>query len=200
MEKNNLEYSFQIIYICPVTKKEAIITAALELLVEKGVHNTPMSQIAKIAGTGMGTIYNYFPNKDVLINEIYINIKEQEEALFLNVETDKPMKTQFERYLTVLVEFFIANPSYFKFLKQMEASPMITRENKEKGGRSVEIVAQLLKNGQQNRIIKPIEIDEILMFIGGAISAYLGWYFNTPKKKTSSIKNQIQMVWDGIKE
>ena len=53
-----------------MTKKENILSAALSLLTQKGVHNTPMSAIAKSAGTGMGTIYNYFPNKELLINEI----------------------------------------------------------------------------------------------------------------------------------
>jgi len=183
-----------------MNKKDAIITAALELLIEKGVHNAPMSAIAKAAGTGMGTIYNYFPNKELLINEIYILIKKKEESIFLGVETDKPIKTQFENYLNVLIGFFIDNPSYFKFMEQLQASPIITKENRVKGGKSVELVSVLLKNGQQDRIIKNIEIDELLMFIGGAISAYLRWYFNTSKKKQSSIKNQILMVWDGIKE
>ncbi len=182
-----------------MTKKDAIINAALKLLSEKGVHNTPMSEVAKAAGTGMGTIYNHFSNKDILINTIYIKIKEEEESLFLNVETDKPLKTQFENYITVLIEFFINNPSYFKFMEQLQASPIITNENRVKGGKSVELVAILLKNGQQDRIIKNINIDGLLMFIGGAISAFLRWYFNKPNKKQSSIKNQIQMVWDGIK-
>ncbi len=183
-----------------MTKKDAILKAALELLVEKGVHNTPMSEIAKAAGTGMGTIYNYFPNKDILINQIYIDIKEKEEAVFLAVDTDKAIKIQFEHYLTVLIEFFIEHPSYFKFLEQLEASPIITKENKVRGGKSVELVSIVLKKGQQDRIIKIVAVEELLMFIGGAISSYLRWYFSQSKRKKSSLKNQIQMVWDGIKK
>lgn len=182
-----------------MTKKDAILNAALELLVKKGIHNTPMSEVAKAAGTGMGTIYNYFPNKEILINEIYIGIKEQEEKVFSEVNTDDPIKTQFENYLTVLIEFFINNPSYFSFLQQLEASPIISEENKEMGKKPVELVAVLLKSGQQDRITKNIEIDEILVFIGGAITSYLKRNLNAPKKKRSSLSNHIQMVWDGIK-
>lgn len=130
------------------------MNAALKLLVEKGVHNTPMSEIAKAAGTGMGTIYNYFPNKEELINEIYADIKEQEETLFLTVNTDQPIKTQFENYLRIIIEFFIEHPSYFNFLQQLEASPIITEENKTKGGKSVEIVAILLKKVSKTRLSK----------------------------------------------
>lgn len=186
-------------YICIVTKKEAILNAALKLLVEKGVHNTPVSEIAKAAGTGMGTIYNYFTNKEVLINEIYLGIKEQEETLFLKVDKDQPIKTLFERYLTSIIEFFIHNPAYSNFLQQLEASPIITEESKTKGRKSEELVAELLKRGQQDRIIKNIEIGEILVFISGAISSYLK-YFDASKKQQTSLINHIRMVWDGIKE
>lgn len=183
-----------------MTKKDAIVNAALQLLVERGVHNTPMSEIAKAAGTGMGTIYNHFANKDLLINEIYIRIKEQEEIVFFKVDRNKPIKKQFEDYITVLIEFFKNNPSYFKFLEQLEASPIITKKSKAKGGKSVELVSILLENGQREGIIKNIDIQELLMFIGGSVSAYLRWYFNKPRSKNLSNKNQIQMVWDGIKE
>ncbi|MEL6675049.1 MAG: TetR/AcrR family transcriptional regulator [Bacteroidota bacterium] len=182
-----------------MNKQEAIMQAALELLVEKGVHNTPMSAIAKAAGTGMGTIYNYFPNKEQLINEIYLLIKEKEESVFLAVDVHKPIKTQFEHYMQVLIGFHVDNPLYFRFLEQMEASPMISQENKTQGRKTVEMVVMLLKKGQEERIIKPLEVDELLTFIGGAISSYLRGYFSKPPKKASSSQNQIQMVWDGIK-
>ena len=47
----------------------------MTLLIENGVQGTPMSAIAKEANTGMGTIYNYFPTKEDLINSTYIYIK-----------------------------------------------------------------------------------------------------------------------------
>ncbi|WP_252723670.1 TetR/AcrR family transcriptional regulator [Winogradskyella psychrotolerans] len=183
-----------------VNKKEVILSSALILLTEKGVHNTPMSAIAKAAGTGMGTIYNYFPNKESLINEIYVNIKVKEKSVFLDFDVEQPIKTQFENYLRSIIDFFIANPAYFKFMEQLQASPIITKESREEGGKSVASVHELLVKGQQERIIKAIELDEILMFIGGAILAYLRWYFHQSETKTTSLKNQAQMVWDAIKE
>jgi AcrR family transcriptional regulator len=183
-----------------VNKKEAIQSSALKLLTEKGVHNTPMSAIAKAAGTGMGTIYNYFPNKELLINEIYISIKEKEKAVFVDFEAEQPIKTQFENYFTSIVDFFINNPDYFKFMEQLQASPIITKESREEGEKSVASVSQLLMKGKQERIIKSIKVDELLMFIGGAILSYLRWYFNQSEKRQASLANQLQMVWDAIKE
>ncbi|RPD94293.1 TetR/AcrR family transcriptional regulator [Aureibaculum marinum] len=183
-----------------MNKKQAILTSALKLLTEKGVHNTPMSAIAKEAGTGMGTIYNYFPNKELLINAIYLNIKKQERSIFLDFQLEQPIKTQFEKYFTSIIAFFIDNPTYFKFMEQLQASPIITQESRDEGQKSVAPVYALLLKGKKDRIIKAIDIDEILTFIGGAILSYLRWYFNQSELKSTSLKNQIQMVWDAIKE
>ena len=159
-----------------------------------------MSLIAKAAGTGMGTIYNYFPNKDLLINEIYLRIKNSEKSVFSEFNTGKPIKTQFENHFASIIDFFIKNPSYFKFMEQLEASPIITQESREEGEKSIEPVAILLKQGQKDRIIKDINVTEMLMFIGGAVLSYLRLYFNQTGTTKSLLKNQIQMVWDAIKE
>lgn len=183
-----------------MSKKQNILSSALNILAEKGVHNTPISAIGKAAETGMGTIYNYFPNKDALINEIYTDIKRQEKLLFENFESDKPIKTQFENYFTITVTFFIDNPNYFRFMEQMQASPIITENSREEGRKSITPVFELLTLGKQQRIIKDIDIEEILLFIGGAILSYLRWYFSQAEKKQTSLKNQVTMVWDAIKE
>ena len=183
-----------------MNKKKNILTSALNILVEKGVHNTPMSAIGKAAKTGMGTIYNYFPNKEALINEIYTDIKQQEKLLFENFDSDKPIRTQFENYFTIVVSFFIDNPKYFQFMEQLQASPIITEESREEGRNSIIPVFELLTLGKKQPIIKNIDIEEILVFIGGAIFSYLRWHFNQTENKQNSLKNQVRMVWDAIKE
>ena len=60
-------------------------------------------------------------------------------------------------------------------------------------------IHQLLEKGKGEGIIKPIEMDEMLMFIGGAILSYLRWYFSQSDAVESSLQNQLQMVWDAIK-
>ncbi|AEH02065.1 TetR/AcrR family transcriptional regulator [Lacinutrix sp. 5H-3-7-4] len=182
-----------------MNKKEAILSAAITLLTEKGVHNTPMSAIAKAAGTGMGTIYNYYSNKDALINAIYINIKQEETKVFTAFDATKPIKTQFENYYAAIIDFFITHPTYFQFMEQLQASPIITESSRNEGQKSITEVYNLLKKGQQQRIIKSINIDELLMFIGGSILSYLRWHFNQKETKTTTLNNQINLLWDAIK-
>lgn len=51
--------------------KAAILDAMLDLVVERGFHNAPMSLLARRSGASPGVIYHYFPSKDDLIRAVY---------------------------------------------------------------------------------------------------------------------------------
>lgn len=189
-----------ILYLCAVDKKQQIQKAALQLLVEKGIHAAPMSAIATAAKTGMGTIYNYFENKEALINAIYVDIKQQEAAILEALFQEQPIKTQFELYYTTVIEFFVQRPLYFQFIEQVQASPIITTESRDLGYKAIEPVTRLLKLGQSERIIKDIAMNELLQFLGGIILAHLRWHFSQKNSSSpSAIHNQLRMAWDAIK-
>jgi len=183
-----------------MTKREDILAAALKLLTSKGVHATPMSNIAREAGTGMGTIYNYFPNKIALINALYIKIKNSEKSIFAAFEQDKSLRTQFEDYYAKAIQFYIDNPQFFHFMEQLQASPIITKESKETGYEAITFVIELIENGKTNRLIKNIDTNELMQFIGGTIISYLRLHFQSASKEKPSLANQLKMVWDAIKE
>lgn len=51
--------------------RKAFIAAAVEIISEKGLKATTMRQIAKAAGMGEATIYNYFPTKEAILYAYY---------------------------------------------------------------------------------------------------------------------------------
>lgn len=182
-----------------MTKKEVIKKAALELLAEQGVHATPMSAIAKKAGTGMGTIYNYFPNKENLINHLYVCIKNEERTIFKGYNSEQSLKKQFENYYKNTVDFFIDNRSYFHFIEQLQASPIITQESKRVGYNAIASVLELIENGKREKQIKRIDTEELMNFIGGTILSFLRLHHQDDTRVMPSLKNHLDMVWDAIK-
>src|ERR1700730_16443430 len=58
-------------------KRAAIMTAALELFVERGFYGTAVPEIADKAQVGAGTIYRYFESKEALVNALYRDLKMQ---------------------------------------------------------------------------------------------------------------------------
>ena len=53
--------------------KEEILSAALKLFSNKGFHNVSMQQIAEESEFAVGTIYNFFENKEALFEELTRN-------------------------------------------------------------------------------------------------------------------------------
>jgi TetR/AcrR family transcriptional regulator, acrAB operon repressor len=52
------------------TKRENIAKSCLELFSINGFHNVTVSEIAKTAGIGKGTVYEYFSNKEDIVLEL----------------------------------------------------------------------------------------------------------------------------------
>ncbi len=64
-------------------KRRDIACSCMELLLEHGIKNLTISQIAKTAGVGKGTMYEYFENKEDIVFEIItMFITEHEKKLF----------------------------------------------------------------------------------------------------------------------
>jgi AcrR family transcriptional regulator len=51
--------------------EDAIIAAAFELFSESGFRKTKLSDIAAMAGVGVGNIYSYFPSKTHLLYQVF---------------------------------------------------------------------------------------------------------------------------------
>ena len=61
------------IIVDKVQKKRDIALACKELFVQNGINDLTIAQVAKTAGVGKGTIYEYFKNKEDIVFEI-VNI------------------------------------------------------------------------------------------------------------------------------
>ncbi len=73
------------------TRRDRILSVALELFATKGYHGTSISQIAEKAKISKGLMYNYFKNKEKLLETIVLEgfnkIMELDYGLY---ETVKP--------------------------------------------------------------------------------------------------------------
>jgi hypothetical protein len=74
-------------------KKAEIFSAGRELFYSKGFKDTNISDIAKLAGIGVGTFYNYYSSKEELFVAVYIKENdEQKRRMFESIDpNDDPV-------------------------------------------------------------------------------------------------------------
>ncbi len=85
-------------------KRRTIALSCRVLLLEHGIKNLTISQIAQTAGIGKGTVYEYFSNKEDIVFEIISSfIQEHERRLQQIAQMDIPTK---EKILSFYFLFF----------------------------------------------------------------------------------------------
>lgn len=135
----------------------------MELIAVQGFHGTPTSKIAENAGTGVGTIYRYFKDKDELIEAIH----EQEYAHFAETfarsyQPDKPVRENFIAIFSALVRLFIAHPYGIKFMEQYYNSPYGVAKKRAEGVECDKPLFAFFDQGKQQQAIKDLPL-EVLM-------------------------------------
>jgi TetR/AcrR family acrAB operon transcriptional repressor len=86
-------------------KRRGIAVACTELLLEKGIKNLTITEIAKTAGIGKGTVYDYFSNKEEIVFEIIRNFIEKHHHNLLS-QSDK--KTSTKQKTLYLFDIFLS--------------------------------------------------------------------------------------------
>ena len=86
-------------------KRRNIALSCRELLLEQGINSLTISKIAKTAGVGKGTIYEYFENKEDIVFEIITTfIAEHEKRLLALVTEPSTTKEKLFHFFYLLFE------------------------------------------------------------------------------------------------
>jgi len=186
-------------------KRQEILHAALELIAEHGFHGAPIAAIAERAGVGAGTIYRYFENKDVLINELFQELHDGIcTGLLEGYGTDRPLRERFVHLSTALLRYFIDNPLEFRFIEQYLNSPYGNAFRRARlmgaGEEDDDPYRHLLEEGVARRIVKDLPLVVLFALAFGPLLAVardhiLGFV----ELNEVLLVQTVQACWDGIK-
>lgn len=128
--------------------RQLILETTRKMLVEYGYYAVSMRKIANLAGCGLGTIYLYFENKDVLfhtlIDEGFEKMYEQIQAAVLGTgDPEKALRTACRAYVT----FGMENPEYYEIMYQLHPDHMerYPKEKYRRARRSFELIAGIIE-------------------------------------------------------
>lgn len=186
-------------------KREDIVRTALELFAEHGFHGTPMAMIADKAGVGAGTIYRYFENKDVLINELY---KELEDQIMADIRAgylqDGPIRERFIHIGAVFLKHAISHPLEFRYVEQYHNSPYGVSFRRDKFlGKSTEldIIKELFEEGILTGDFKDLPLPAFFsMAFGPLIMIARDHILGFITLDDALITRIVAACWDGVKK
>ena len=185
-------------------KREEIIKAALELIAEQGFHGAPMASIAERAGVGAGTIYRYFENKDVLINDLYRELEERIQRFVQEgYATAAPFRARFIHLGSALLRYFINNPLEFRYVEQFHNSPygVAVRRDKILGNRQgCNAFKDLFEQGLAQQVLKDFPL--VILFdlaFGPLLNMARDHILGFVELDDAMITRVIEACWDGVR-
>lgn len=136
-------------------KREAIMTAALGLFVERGFYGTAVPEIADKAGVGAGTIYRYFVNKEALVNALYRQEKQRfAERVLAEFPRTTIARELFRTMWHRMSKFAVENPEPFIFLELHHHAPYLDAESQALEQRMLELFTNVVVSAQARGELK----------------------------------------------
>jgi AcrR family transcriptional regulator len=181
-------------------KREAILKAMLDLIVERGFHDAPMSVLAKRSGASPGVIYHYFPSKDELIRAVYqrvVSIKR--EILFEGFSEQESPREALLRVWMNAYRFYRMHRKETRFLDQYLNSPYCATGimGEEPADAESERILKWLQPKKKGGILKdlPAEAIDALTLGLAARLAKASRAFST-----ATLEKVAETVWQAIAE
>lgn len=181
--------------------------AAMELIAEHGFHDAPISVIANKAQVAAGTIYRYFDNKDVLINELFQEIEDRMMELLLNnYPLGKPVKEQFFYVFGGLCRYLLTHPLHFRYMEQYFNSPYgISKRRDKLLGKNInhdghDTLTGIFEEGISQKILKDLPFIVLSsLAIGPMLYVIRDHTLGFVVLDESLIQKITEACWDAIK-
>lgn len=182
-------------------KKTAIMEAALKLFTERGFHGTSTAEISKEAGVATGTLFNYFPTKEDLINSLYFEVKGQlSQSMGKEIEVQSTFQDKFRKIWSNLIKWGADNQEEFLFVGQFCSSPYISKFTREEVMKEYVFLHDLVNEGIKTGVIRDFspELTIAMFYQASRTVVNLILDSDSSQDKNKFIEDGFQIIWKGL--
>jgi AcrR family transcriptional regulator len=114
-------------------KRAAILRAATETIAEDGI-GASTARIAKAAAVAEGSLFRYFPDKDTLLNELYLELKLDVRCVTIaGFPVTGSLRRRVQHIWNAYIRWGMESPAKRKAMVQLNVSERITGQSRQAG-------------------------------------------------------------------
>jgi AcrR family transcriptional regulator len=176
-------------------KRNAILEAATRIIASQGLGASTAS-IAAESGVSNGSIFTYFATKSELLNQLYVELKDEVGAVALNgVAENKCARDQVRHAWTNWLKWATSNPDKRRTLAQLSVSDEITMESKQIGRRSFEGMGELLELSRADGPMAKAPMTLVVALMNGLAEATMDLMTQDPKNAADHSAAAFDAMW-----
>jgi len=170
----------------------------LDLVVKRGLHDAPMSVLAKKSGASPGVIYHYFPSKEDLIHAVYERVEGiKREAFFKGYSDAMNARAALLHIWLNAYDFYRTRKREARFLDQYLNSPYCRMAGSDEKDPIMKRIIKWLrpkKHGGVMRDLPPEAIDSLTLGLAASLARAQKEF------SKSTLKEIAETVWTAIAE
>lgn len=184
-------------------KNEKILEAAIKLLAEHGA-GVPTAKIAQEAAVSNGTLFNYYPTKQALLDGVYLSIKQEVSTQVIN-QAAKEIKHTKDLILYLwrqYISWAMANLIKQQVASLLRASFAISDEAKASVDEIFSFINTKLEEAQNQQIIRNMPTEflceiAVAQMLATVQHARINHF--TKQQLNQLIGQSFEVYWNGIK-
>jgi len=178
-------------------KEKSIKEAVIKLILEEGFHGTSISKIAKEAGVSPATVYIYFDNKEIMLQDIYREYSEEIYNYLLNrVHQGMGGRQLIEILIRSYYTYIQEHEEIFNFVDQFSNCPSLACGCSESKG--ICNINNLIIDMKNSHIIKDYHNDNLLAIVFYPIKAIAVNNQKSETEKAELLQEMIEIIQDAL--
>ncbi len=168
---------------------EKVLGAAREAFAEGG-EETSLEEIARRAGVGIGTLYRHFPNRQALLEAVYVGeVEEVSRSAAELADSEDPwqaLSSWFERLISYMATKRALAAELFNYMDQDASLFQACRASLFDAGE------QILKRAQEAGVVRPdVNIADVIQMVAG-----IG---KIPTTDPAQVEHILRIALDGLR-
>ena len=180
-------------------KIQKIYNATLELVMEEGIDAINISKIAKKSKVASGTLYIYFENKEVLLNELYSYVCNLWQEKVDLAEDINDFRENLYKIWNENIKFSFDNYNEMHFKMLFIHSKYINEFNRNKASELITIFYKIFDEAKEKGLVKNISSELMYSMVEGTIFQVINYLKKINNYDKQIIDDSFQFCWHGIK-
>lgn len=174
-------------------KEKSIKEAVIKLILQEGFHGTSISKIAKEAGVSPATVYIYFDNKEIMLQDIYREYSEEIFCYLLNrVHQGMDGQEIIEMLIRSYYSYIQENVEIFNFVEQFSNCPSLASTCSGRIG--ICNIYNLMAEMKKNNMIKDYNNDNLLAIIFYPVKSIAVNKHKSEAEREELLREMIQII------
>jgi AcrR family transcriptional regulator len=178
-------------------KREAILDAMLDVVVERGFHEAPMSLIAERSGASAGLIYHHFASKEEIISALYARVFASKMASFLDgFSPEMDARQAFIQGCETVYSFYRKHQKEMRFLEQYENAGFVCKPERSSEDERIAAFIQRFSNQSKGGVLNEWPTDVLQEMTVGL----MGRLARLPRKLPGTVLRDIaENLWETVR-